>query len=101
MKVDKEKFDALLGRLMQARPQEGKAIKGEPGNVQPIIPAAPSPRAPPLARREQRAPRPFRVVAAATEGWETTNLDPPGHRPFGSRTDSLQARQPRTNLFCI
>jgi hypothetical protein len=28
MKVDKDKFDALLGRLLQTPPQEGKTIKG-------------------------------------------------------------------------
>jgi len=29
VKVDKDKFDALLGKLMQAPPQEGKTIKGQ------------------------------------------------------------------------
>jgi hypothetical protein len=38
VKVDKDKFDALLGRLVSAPPQEGKTIKGRPGNVKPIFP---------------------------------------------------------------
>jgi hypothetical protein len=42
MKVDKEKFDGLLGKLMQTPPQERKTIKGEPGNVQPIVSPIPS-----------------------------------------------------------
>ena len=36
MKVDKEKFDALLGRLITALPQEGKTIKGTAGNTKPM-----------------------------------------------------------------
>jgi hypothetical protein len=36
--VPKDKFDALLGKLMQMPPQEGKTIKGEPGNIKPIVP---------------------------------------------------------------
>ena len=46
MKVDKDKFDALLGKLMQSPPQEGKTIKGEPGNFTPIVPPIqpPTPR---------------------------------------------------------
>lgn len=46
MKVDKDKFDALLSRLVKAPPQEGKTIKGEPRNIQPIVPAIPSPSVP-------------------------------------------------------
>jgi hypothetical protein len=38
MKVNKDKFDALLGKLMQTPPQEGKTIKGETGNLKPIVP---------------------------------------------------------------
>jgi hypothetical protein len=30
MKVDKDKFDALLRRLLQTRPQEGKTIMAGP-----------------------------------------------------------------------
>jgi hypothetical protein len=41
MRVDKDKFDALLGRMMQTPPQEGKTIKGEAGNVHPIVPPTP------------------------------------------------------------
>jgi hypothetical protein len=33
MKVEKDKLDALLGKLMQTPPQEGKTTKGEPGNL--------------------------------------------------------------------
>ena len=37
MKVDKEKFDALLGRLMQTPPQTAKTIKPE-GKAGSILP---------------------------------------------------------------
>ena len=46
MKVDKDKFDALLGRLMSTPPQLGKAIKGKAGNIKPIVPATPPPSTP-------------------------------------------------------
>jgi len=36
--VSKDQFDALLGRLMKTPPQESKTIKGEPGNLKPIVP---------------------------------------------------------------
>jgi hypothetical protein len=35
MKVDKDKFDALLGRLVKAQSQEAKTIKGEAGGPFP------------------------------------------------------------------
>ena len=38
MKVDKDQFDTLLGRLMQTPPQEGQTIKGHPGNKARIVP---------------------------------------------------------------
>jgi hypothetical protein len=38
MKVDKEKFDSLLGRLLKQKPQTAQAIKGKPGERGPIIP---------------------------------------------------------------
>jgi hypothetical protein len=46
MKVDKDQFDALLGKLMQAPPQPSKDIKGQPGNLKPILskPAPSEPR---------------------------------------------------------
>jgi hypothetical protein len=44
--VDKDKFDALLGRLMQTPPQQGKMIKGEPGNIQAIVPLISPPQEP-------------------------------------------------------
>ena len=37
LKVDKEKFDALLGRLMQTPPQTAKTIKPE-GKAGSILP---------------------------------------------------------------
>jgi hypothetical protein len=46
MKVDKDQFDALLGRLMSAPPQEGKTIKGTAGNIKPIIPVTLPPSVP-------------------------------------------------------
>ena len=39
MQVDKDKFDALLGRLIQMPAQETKTIKGQPGNTAPVIPS--------------------------------------------------------------
>ena len=39
MKVDKDKFDALLGRLLKQQPEKTQAIKGKPGNLKPIVPA--------------------------------------------------------------
>jgi hypothetical protein len=41
MKVDKDKFDTLLGRLISAPPQQGKTIKGIAGNVKPIVSPTP------------------------------------------------------------
>jgi hypothetical protein len=38
MKVDKDKFDALLGRLLKQNPEKTKEIKGEPKKREPIIP---------------------------------------------------------------
>ena len=40
MKVDKQKFDALLGRLMSTPPQPAKTIKTE-GKAGKIVPAIP------------------------------------------------------------
>jgi hypothetical protein len=40
MKVDKDKFDALLGRLMSTPPQPAKTIKPE-GKMREIIPTPP------------------------------------------------------------
>ena len=39
MKVDKEKFDALLGKLMQTAPKPAKAIEthGKAGRIVPPI----------------------------------------------------------------
>jgi hypothetical protein len=46
MKVDKEQFDALLGRLMSAQPQPAKTIKpgGKAGKIIPAIPSPSTPR---------------------------------------------------------
>jgi hypothetical protein len=38
MKVDKDQFDALLGRLLQQKPEKTQVIKGTPGGRSPIIP---------------------------------------------------------------
>jgi hypothetical protein len=38
MKVDKDKFDALLGRLLKQKPEKTQAIKGTAGEREPIIP---------------------------------------------------------------
>jgi hypothetical protein len=38
MKVDKEKFDALLGQLLKQKPEKTQVIKGTPGNLKPIVP---------------------------------------------------------------
>jgi hypothetical protein len=40
MKVDKDKFDALLGKLMQTPPQPAKSIETQ-GKAGKIIPASP------------------------------------------------------------
>lgn len=45
MKVDKEKFDTLLGRLMTTPPQPAKTIKTE-GKTREIIPSTPPPSIP-------------------------------------------------------
>jgi hypothetical protein len=38
VKVEKEKFDSLLHRLMQQKPEKTQAIKGTRKRVEPIIP---------------------------------------------------------------
>ena len=38
MKVEKEKFDALLRRMLKQKPEKTSAIKGKPGKPAPIIP---------------------------------------------------------------
>lgn len=38
MKVDKDKFDALLGKLLKQPPAKTQVIKGTPGERSPIIP---------------------------------------------------------------
>jgi hypothetical protein len=38
MKVDKDKFDSLLGQLLKQRPEKTQVIKGTPGGRSPIIP---------------------------------------------------------------
>jgi hypothetical protein len=38
MKVDKNKFDSLLHRLLQQKPEKTQAIKGTPKRLEPIIP---------------------------------------------------------------
>jgi len=40
MKVEKEKFDALLGKLLKAKPEPRKQIKtrGKHGSKKPILP---------------------------------------------------------------
>jgi hypothetical protein len=45
MKVRKEKFDELLQQMLKQKPEKTTAIKGKPGNLEPIIPA-PKPSAP-------------------------------------------------------
>jgi hypothetical protein len=46
MKVDKEKFDALLGKLMQTPPQPARTIKtqGKAGKIVPAISPQSTPR---------------------------------------------------------
>ena len=39
MKVEKEQFDALLQKMLRQKPEKTSAIKGKPGNQEPIIPA--------------------------------------------------------------
>lgn len=39
MKVDKDKFDSLLSRLLKQKPEKTQAIKGTAGNLKPIVPA--------------------------------------------------------------
>jgi hypothetical protein len=45
MKVDKEKFDELLGKLMSTPPQPAKTIKteGKSGKIVPAIPSQSTP----------------------------------------------------------
>jgi exopolyphosphatase/pppGpp-phosphohydrolase len=38
MKVEKEKFDSLLQRLLRQKPEKTQAIKGTPKRREPIIP---------------------------------------------------------------
>jgi hypothetical protein len=45
MKVDKDKFDALLGSLITAPPQPAKTIKTG-GKTREIIPSTPQPSVP-------------------------------------------------------
>ncbi len=40
MKVEKDKFDALLQKMLKQEPEKTSAIKGKPGNQEPIIPAS-------------------------------------------------------------
>ena len=54
MKVDKDKFDALLGKLMQAPPQPAKSIKTQ-GKVGKIMPAISPKSVPRKARARHRA----------------------------------------------
>jgi len=37
MKVDKDKFDVLLGKLLKQKPEKTQVIKGNPGERSPII----------------------------------------------------------------
>lgn len=46
MKVDKNKFDALLQRLLKQKPEKTQTIKGEPNRREPIIPPKPRPSEP-------------------------------------------------------
>jgi hypothetical protein len=39
MKVEKDQFDALLQKMLKQSPEKTSAIKGKPGNLEPIIPA--------------------------------------------------------------
>jgi hypothetical protein len=43
MKVDKDKFDSLLGRLLKQKPEKASAIKGSP-DPKPREPIIPKPR---------------------------------------------------------
>jgi hypothetical protein len=43
MKVDKDKFDSLLGRLLKQAPEKTQAIKGSP-TPKPREPIIPKPR---------------------------------------------------------
>jgi len=45
IKVEKDQFDALLGRMLREPPEKTQAIKGQPGNLTPIIPPKPTPKA--------------------------------------------------------
>jgi hypothetical protein len=38
MKIEKEKFDDLLQRMLQQKPEKTSTIKGKPGKPAPIIP---------------------------------------------------------------
>ena len=44
MKVEKEQFDALLQRMLQQKPEKTSAIKGKPGNLEPIVPPRTAPK---------------------------------------------------------
>ena len=39
MQVEKDQFDALLQKMLKQKPEKTSAIKGKPGNLEPIIPA--------------------------------------------------------------
>jgi hypothetical protein len=42
LKVEKDQFDELLAKMLQQKPEKTSAIKGKPGNQEPII-KAPTP----------------------------------------------------------
>ena len=46
MKVEKEKFDTLLHRMMSTPPEKTATIKGKPGDPTPIIRPKTSPAKP-------------------------------------------------------
>lgn len=35
MRVEKEKFDELLGKMLKQKPERTSAIRGKPGNLHP------------------------------------------------------------------
>lgn len=38
MRVEKEKFDDLLQKMLQQKPEKTSTIKGKPGKAGPVIP---------------------------------------------------------------
>lgn len=44
MKVDKDKFDSLLRRMLKQKPEKTQAIKGPKQQPRPIIPKPSAPR---------------------------------------------------------